>query len=296
MTDEIQIGRSAYLVSRGEDARVRKYAPPVGGIMNMLSRKLFGTSLPFANERRVNRILMDEEFKYFVHPGLTIFDQPEMLEFEYLVGEDVSKLDADQLSLALAGLLEFSSLGDRYVAVGLEGFVLRLLESPGIRTGRMIIGSDTALRNKIRGLWLVVKYYFAQPSIGPVLIHNDLMFSNIRHGPNGDIVFLDFEDAHTERKWILVDAIDLVFDKSSGTLNVRLLEEYWRSLSAKIGEEFEKLKLKQQIRVCLLRLSITGRRRTASTGQERCMMERIFMITLNDELYQNWWSTQLGNS
>lgn len=296
MTEEIQLGRSAYLVSNDRGARIRKYAPPVGGFMNQISRKLFGTSLPFANERRINRVLMEEKFENFVHPCLTAYDQSGVLEFEYLVGEDLSKLDENQLSLALAGLLEFSALGDRCGVAGLEGIALHLLESPDIRTSRMIIGSDIAILDKIRALWIVVEYYFFQPAIRPVLVHNDLMFSNIRYGSNGDVVFLDFEDAHTEKRWILVDVVDLVFDKSSGELDVQLLEEYWRSLSVKIGEEFTKLKFRQQVRVCLLRLSIAGRRRTASSEQERCMMERMFMITLKDKLYKNWWSRQLGDS
>ena len=292
MTNKTKIGRSAYIISEHGVERVRKYIPPVGGFLGRLSRKLFRTSLPFENERRVNLILLAEKFDHLLFPKLINLDCTDMLEFEYLHGEDVSNLSGEQLSRALDGLLEFNALGDRYKYEGVEGLIFRILESPAIRTVRNIAYSDIPLDNKMKGILLLIKYRLFQPRFMPVLIHNDLMFSNIRCSEKNNVIYLDFEDAHAEKGMILVDVVNVVFDKSNGDLDIYKIEEFWRKLSDVIGDEFTKLKLIDHIRICLLSLLIAGRNRSASTESERCIMDRLLIVVLDKTRYREWYFSQ----
>jgi hypothetical protein len=123
-------------------------------------------------------------------------------------------------------------------------------------------------------------------------MHNDLLFSNLRLGNDGNIYFLDFEDSIPESLMILADAIDLLLDRSRMTLDVGILRDYWECMAGRLKADPEKLDLPAQIRLCLLRLSIAGRSRAASSEEQRNTLNSMCDIVLDKKIYDEWLQQQ----
>jgi hypothetical protein len=152
--------------------------------------------------------------------------------------------------------------------------------------------SNISLKRKISGLWLILSQRISHVKPCTVLMHNDLLFSNLRLGNDGNIYFLDFEDSIPESLMILADAVDLLLDRSRMALDVGTLRDYWECMAGRLKVDPEKLDLPAQIRLCLLRLSIVGRSRAASSEEQRNTLGSMCDIVLDKKSYDEWLQQQ----
>jgi hypothetical protein len=111
-------------------------------------------------------------------------------------------------------------------------------------------------------------------------------------GNDGNIYFLDFEDSIPESLMILADAVDLLLDRSRMALDVGTLRDYWECMAGRLKVDPEKLDLPAQIRLCLLRLSIVGRSRAASSEEQRNTLGSMCDIVLDKKSYDEWLQQQ----
>lgn len=287
-----KIGRSAYLISVDGNKIVYKEQPPVIGLIRKVNRIIFGGSLPFRNEKRVNYYLREHTFLYLHYPLLINSPNDYTLEYEYIEGEDITSLSEEEISSALNGLLEFNSIGRNYSIKGIEGFAIRMLESPVIRTIHIIMKSDLLIREKLAGFGLLLSHCFRAKTIGPVLLHNDLQFTNLRRGYDGYIYLIDFEDAVPISRMILSDAVNILFDIENSRINVKQLREYWIKLAQRLKCNISDIDLSDQLRVCLLHLTAAGRQREASTPKQRCRMNELYQIILDKKSFTKWCQQQ----
>lgn len=291
-----RLGRSAYQVAVNGQVRVRKYQPPVGGAAAMISRLIFGGSLPFRNERRVMRILSEHAFGWLRYPRPLDMDAKDYVDYEYVSGEDVRCATGCDQERIINSLLEFGALGSKHRLAGFEGFVLGLLESPTIRTLRWVLKSDLPPAMKWAACRVLLGKAVSDRTKQKVLLHNDLMFSNVRRGLSGDIYFVDFEDAIPESRFLLADAVDLLLRWDDCSMDMKALRHYWDALTSRLGRIGSETEFKHQVRLGLLRLTAAGRQRAASTPEQRSSMDALFRTIVDDGAYDNWYAGQCARS
>ncbi len=287
-----RIGRSAYVMELNGKKFIRKSSPPVDGIIKKLSRRLFSGSLPFRNEKRINEMLLDSQFKHFHFPKVIHGFNEKFIDFEYLHGRDADILNLEEKKIALLGLLEFNRLAGQYHVTGFEGIIFRLIESPSIKILKLLYHSDIVATKKLKSINILLKYHLFFGNVNYVLIHNDLMFKNIIISNDNTINFIDFEDATKERVFVLADAVDILLDRKNINININILSEYCKNLLSIAPKTQKKINIKEQLRICLLRLSLASMLSSSTSETEKIKMRLLFDILLDDEQYIMWWDTQ----
>lgn len=287
-----QIGRSAYRIVSGNGVVVRKTQPPAHGYLQRMSRFLFGGSLPFQNEQYINRLLLENSFSFLRYPRMRNTCSNSSIDFDHVEGKDLSALSERETSMALNALLEFNCLSNIHKSSGIKYLALRILESPSFRTARFVLTSNLSARKKLAGILLLLRQHLFANRPCTVLLHNDLMFSNLRIGIDGYIYFVDFEDSIPESLMVLADAVDLLLNRDSNSIDITKLRDYWERLSSGLHADASRLNLRDQLRLCLLRLSILGRSRATSTEKQRANMNTLCEAVLDRNAYKIWYQNQ----
>jgi len=127
----------------------------------------------------------------------------------------------------------------------------------------------------------------------PILLHNDLQCKNVIRIDGGGICFIDFEDATIEHRLILVDAVNILFDKETLTLHRELLESFWDAFSTKNPDGGStELFLKEQVRICLMRTAIAPCSHAKLRVEDRVATADLLSLTLDSQKFDEWWSKQ----
>ncbi len=249
-------GRAAYLIHDFTGAKYfLKLQPPCGSFLSKVVRKVCGGSLPFINEYLTNEKLLKSDGTSVLFPKMFAGSLGEFILFEYIECEDLDRRNQRKsISLWLEKhFLFFNSMQAAKNNNVIGRLIFNLLENPILRILRQVMASDLSLPEKISVYKVVGQFWLQQPRLKPVLLHNDLSFSNLMDDCSGGLLLIDFEDSVTEKKLVLTDIVDLLFDRDELLLRVSAVEDYWRNLSVKIDEDYNKLNFKVQIRLCILR-------------------------------------------
>lgn len=282
-----RLGRAAYLCKRRERLIVVKRAPQIASLLSRVVRSIVGGSLPFRNEWFINKTFTMQDYSAFNWPRMVDGKCGDHLEFEYL--EDMVPAEtANERESAVTGLLELNSTRPLILKGRMEDFLFRLLERPPYTLVRRTLFSGQALRNKFRIIIRVLDFSLRQRSLGLVLLHNDLAFSNVLLAPDNTSFLVDFEDCVFERKWILMDFIDLTFDRNKLFLDYSAVNEYSRQLFARINVDADTWVPDELVRICLIRHALYSAENPDFDADTRRKMTMFLEVLLSLDAYEMW--------
>jgi hypothetical protein len=291
------LGRASFKISLGGRVLMVKYQPKCGSLLSRFTRRLVGGSLPYLNEPRVNALLQSNTFDDFSFPRLISNHLPSCCVYEFVA--DARKLNGripDDKSDLTTAILELHAVRDRIRKPLLEKALFSLLERPVYRTLKMAAFSECSTQAKIKILLMAVKYSLIQKKLPGVLLHNDLNWSNIIFNKQGKPVLVDFEDAIFERKWVLSDLVDLLFDFETASLDTAQLEDAWRQLACRLKIQPGALKFKQQVRLCLIKSVLAALSSGLELPCDRRVMGSFLKTLLNNTRYNSWFRNNRGQS
>jgi len=286
-----RIGRSVFLSvdANNNNKVIIKYEPPVAqNIVNKISRIIFGGSLPYKNEIYINDLLNNNKFQYFKYPKGFISKLGNSIQFEFISGDE-RRLNAHEKERGVNALIEFSSLAKQLQN---QGIVLKLIENPLIKVIMSILRSNKGFKVKYKALIIVIFYLFRKTRTIPVLLHNDLQCKNIISKNSHELFFIDFEDAVIEKKLVILDVFNILFDRNRMKINKNLLNKFFKTFT-KLSEAKQQNKaLKHQVRVCMIKMAFTPCSQERDQIKNKLEMDRIMQIIINNENYTNWWQQQ----
>lgn len=256
----------------------------VGKILNLYNNRAF------LNELRVYSFLDKNTDRRFLHPKLIKTDNKSLLILEFVdgfKGWEKSKVSNAEMAKSL---WYFNNIGGNEIKLkknnqnwlfikSMKG-LLRLYINKVINLRLLISAGDILYRNNK-----------LQRTLDPVFLHNDLFGpNNILTCTNGEVLFLDFESASFESKWILKDIIELSFDRRKQSFNWGLLKEY-REYLYKNYSNLDDVNFPIQIRFVLMfrMIQVLLSKTKAITDKHKEYCKSILLeILLNDEAYENW--------
>lgn len=287
-----QIGRSVYLVE-GAGRLVVKYEPDsVGGVLRRFSRKFFRGSLPFMNEMYVNELLSNNSFMYFRHPKGDVDVKSKLIKFEHIDGVEECLTSSSDKERAIKSLIEFSELSSQYSFGGISGVVFRIIESPVLKLMVSIYYSKYSVKIKLKATSILLLILLRYKSSSPILMHNDLQCKNIIKANNGDLYFIDFEDAIVERRLIFNDSFNVLFDKEAMSLDKKNMIVFQRRVVLNAKDRLSDQYLKRHARVCLLRHVFAPCTRQNSDVGKNSLVSRLLLLIIDDDVYGEWWRQQ----
>lgn len=288
---DIRLGRAVFRTTwNGKEAILKRPPPPLNW-RHRIFRFFAGNSLPFLNECHLNSALNTGTLVSLRVPGVLHIHIGRLIVFEAL------DYETDAHSTPMLGpceepLYEFNTFGYSSPLPWVQQALFKWLEAPTYKIVRLALFRKLKWSARLSVLRIVLKSECSQRKLRPVLIHNDLGMANIADVPGVGIVFLDFEDAIVEEKWILVDAVDIEFDRAAWRLNLGNVESYWHRLLSNSESQVDYAAFKRQVRMCLLRLSLFQLNRKGATDVERVHARRFLDTILADTKYDKWFSEQ----
>jgi hypothetical protein len=282
------LGRAARLVSIDGEKAVLKSEPASKGLLGRISRAIVGGSAPFRNEIAVNREFAGRSFRHFLFPRLLqTYDGSHML-FEYVEGEDFSQPTGQAVAQCLDALFELNTSGLAVQKGPAERLVFWAIEHPSMRILRLLWAQKYGVGQRLNVVKLLCRFHLTAEDLGEVTLHNDLMFVNRMMTRDNRIVWLDFEDMLTVHHWVLVDAVDVLFDRERCTLDLESVEAYWRRFLDGHGKSFSRERFALQVRVCLLRHILFARRSALTSDAEGARLATFFATVLDDQAFDHW--------
>lgn len=246
-------------------------------------------NVSFKWEMHFNRELSSTLFNVLKFPKTICTDGKSYIVFEYITGKSLPTVlvDPEVIVEAIVELQEFVLGRQRMFHKHIIG-PLRSVSTSTIR-GILSIGpKELGLKDTTKALRVFVSMFRKQkkhPSGG--WVHKDLKNDgNYIVDAEGNFYLMDFEMVVNEKKWLLVDIVDLAWNPESLDLDYRLIQRYSNAIDIKGTWQ---LNLLAQIRVALLRKAIFYTRREKYGQKERERIKRFISGTLlNEAAYNNW--------
>jgi len=285
-------GRAAYLIKDSDKGSFFiKLQPPCGSFLSRIVRKICGGSLPFMNEYLMNIKMLNPELNDIKFPRMLYGAPGEYIVFEYIECKELVRLGQVKKISNWIGkeLLLFNTMKPVENRNLIGRVIFYLLESPVLRILKQVKNSDFSLNIKLNIYKQVFVFFFQQPKLKPVLIHNDLSFSNLMDDCSDGYLLIDLEDSVASNRMVLVDAVDLLFDRENLILPIIEVENYWKKLSAKLEIDVDKLNLKAQIRLSVLRHILNSIFNPDFSGADQKKYYKFMKDKILDESEFNLW-------
>jgi len=294
-----KLGRNSYLGYRDGRKCVIKLQSRRASVAGLFARMLVGGSLRFRNELIVNRCLSAETFRSLRFPRMLESDGLTCAVFDFVEGReglDRSVVSDEQI---VDSLIELHTLQIRPRYSLRERLALMMLRLP-ISLLRRIL--DLFWRQRdigvlVRCLLVLIRCCAKQRPIGTgLLVHNDLLSNNILTDADGRWFIVDFENCFPESKWVLIDVVDVAFDRSTLQLDVALVSQYVCRLQ-KSGIDTRPVNLELQIRLILTCRIIQAIRSPRYGDADRSRFSGFLRdVLLNDSEFRLWLTRQRGRS
>lgn len=256
--------------------------------------------LLFDNELYIYNYLSSLNFTYFKYPELIYTDNRTYMISKYIPNNKDYKLSDSLKSSMINQLLEFQQKGQGINQNLFRKLVFKIYKSLNWKVFRWSVMN---LRRKygrvyvIKSLKVIFESSFSQKKL-PIsfFIHDDLFGeNNYIIDENNEIYFLDFEGAFTERKWILVDIIDMCIDGESLKLDNDRLVYYLNELKKQNIKIYDKLNIKAQVRLVLLRktLQVLLFSDHPNAQRDKKKWEAFLDLLLSNSRYTEWYKNQI---
>lgn len=245
------LGPNVFLISIGELLYVLKSKKKLIDHSDLLEKLFYPILvLRFRKELLINIHLTDRISTFRVYPRLFFHDRLRYMIIEYV------KPKSDEVRVSNKTIIDaylnfqksldefqFSSFNRLY---NLNYSVVYLL----IRYFFITFSFSTIVTT----LKLLINLNKQQTKFSPHVLHKDLKFKkNIIFGKNQKVYFIDFETVTVEKKWILLDIVDMAFNPLDFTLDLSIINLYLDKIENSLKNQ---INTRAQIRFALLRRNL----------------------------------------
>ncbi len=241
----------------------------------------------------IGKLRQLNEYRFYRHTrtDFTYFRSPELIDtcpdksfiLSYIEGKEFNKVPAEVLIPAyieFQNIKEKSSFIFRYVFLIFRGFFYRVCLVSVFTLIRKIHVYDIL---KIVRLYFVLSFRQKKYKKG-FRMHGDLYCSNMIKTKNSELVFLDFENTFTTKKWPLAELTGLCFyfDDKNLTFSGNYLYHYLESTTEINGKY-----LKRQVRFGVLQ-----NRQTKGELKKQAYLH-LLQTALNGKKFENWYKENM---
>lgn len=278
----VEIGRLEPQLQTKKKSHFVKHRRDAMGVKGTLQKILIN------NEIRVNLILNQNIYKTFKYPKMNNFIPDEKIVFDLIIGEPSNHRPLSNLDFFPA-LAEFNNsktpptndtvvLLNRIRKLTISNFPLLIIRDAFKVT--QLIGVTDLLRIILLVLYCTVNQ---QKFPSPLLLHKDIKEGdNILRSNDGEIYLLDYELANEEYRWIMLDIVDLTYDRDKLGIEGSVINKYLNCLNA---EHRTNINLCLQLRMAVLRKALYNiRKPNLRPGHLNFMKE----VILEEKAFNSW--------
>jgi len=297
ITMQRQIKSHVYYLEGPSGRFILKKKRKPGPRDSVAAKVLAFLDISFQREIFINRQMAEKSFSFFKAPKLVSSDGRDYMLFEYISGIDASIKDLTKEEIACS-LYEFqnsfmnpyASLFDRIVSMGmkpisslLRGILAIVLFQCGFDYARKALHA------------VKLSFRRQKPLKQAKLLHKDLRYDeNYIISDKNELYLIDFASVVTERRWIMLDLIDVSFDAERLEVDFSLIKEYHQQL-AKTQDVNGEVDLKAQVRIALMRKLIYYMHRSKYSNEQKKAFKRFLCETvLDDDSYEKWFCRVAG--
>lgn len=291
----LRLGRSSHSECRNGRMCVVKSQPRYASAVGMLASALVGGSLRFKNEIMVNECIAKEVFNSLRFPRMLESDGSTYAVFEFIEGREGLDKSAVSEGQVVDSLIELHMLRTKPRHALRERSLLRMLRLPVsfLRRTLDMFWRQRDIRVLVKCLLILIRSCVRQRPIGTsLLVHNDLLPNNTLTDANGVWFILDFENCLPENKWILIDVVDIAFDRETLQVDMTLVSRYLRRLQ-EFGVNTALVNVELQIRLILIYRVMQAMRspRYVDTDRSR-FSDFLKCVLLKDREFGLWLTRQ----
>lgn len=257
--------------------------------------------ITFKNEieayKQLNKINLD----FFEVPNL-IYNQKDYFLLEF-IEPNQEPIDMDKSSIDVVdSVLEFNMIELDTLDNFFEKKFFNLFKRINwklMRFALISVRKKYGIFLSVKLIWIVIVNSFKQKNNKITFtLHDDLFgFNNLILSEDKLIHFVDFEGVIAEKKWILLDILDLCLDPESFDFDDSLLTEYLDKLSDRTDFEI-RLNVKAQLQMALLKrviekVTFVNSKRSASKNRLYVWENALKMLT-SKKKYDKWYSKNLS--
>lgn len=275
------LGPNVFLISIGNDSFVLKYKKRFTDHTDIMEKFLYPLlSHRFKRELNLNCYLMDNPAIDRSHAKLLFFEKRNYMIFEYInpnaldIAIDDHKIVESYLQFQSA-LKDFRfSLFSRVYSLNMSFIYLSFRFFLITRSFKHLF----LLLNQI------IKLNIIQEKLTNNILHKDLKYrKNTISSDKLKLYFIDFETVTIERKWIMLDIVDIAFNPMEFSLNMNLLNAYYNRLDSYTKS---KTNIEAQIRFALLRRSVGSYYR--DLGHKNELFTFLDSVLLSEKSFKDW--------
>lgn len=256
----------------------------------------YPSDINFEIEQNTYIELENRLFKKFNYPNIIENKKDTYILMDYIPGKIGFK--NCNVNNVLESLIEFQTSGIYFYSSLYQKLIWQLSRGIFFQIFRWLlinIPDKYSFKLSIKCMYVLFKEQLNQKKLAkPLIIHNDLFGPNNIITLNDKIYYLDFESTVIEKRWCLIDIVDLCIREDSTEFNTLLLSQYLSKLSQK-GTTFNEDDLLRQIRVGLLRRSLAILISTDKLKASTLWKNFIEDVLVNDVKYKEWFDTKVSN-
>ncbi len=250
----------------------------------------------FRNEIEVNNALKKMDFEYLKFPQMIETKGKDYVIFEYIEAPAQPGFMRDPfipplIEFQLAGLNIDLSWKDRLILAFRNKVSLNIL-----RWSLDVILPRFGWKTALQCVLLFAKSSRKHKALEQAIhLHNDFGGNTILTSKK-ELYVIDFESVINEKKWILVDVLQRVFNEENFSVNQNDLSSYIVHLSEQLSAAPEEMNVKIQLRILLMR-RMMQLLRSGSRNAKRKEEAQQFLIhsVLSDDGYDLWYAQNIGN-
>jgi glycosyltransferase involved in cell wall biosynthesis len=253
-------------------------------------QKLLQTS-SFRNEIEVNKALLEKSFDHLKFPRLINSGNKGFVVFEYIEPLENASFKEDNF---VPSLVEFQLTDLNLNLNWKDNLLLKFRNKVSwniLRWSFDVVLPRGGMKEALQCFSLFRKLNREHKAFSkPVNLHNDFGGNTIV-SKSSELYIIDFESVVKEKKWILVDVLQRVFDEENFTVNREDLNSYLSMLCKKLSITTEGVNLKVQLRILLMRRMMQILRSGSRDENKKAATHRFLIDSvLSDEGYDLWYS------
>lgn len=276
-----ELSPNVFLICIGNQLYILKKAKKLADHSDPFEKLLYPLlALRFRKELAINIYLMGIPNSNRTHPSLLQFKKNKHMIFEYIRPTENTTISHTQK--IIDSYLQFqNSLSGYRFSFFTRSYNLNLSV---LYLSIRLFFLNKSFKTFITIFQLLIKLNKNQTKIVPLVLHKDLKFKkNTVWGNGSKLYFIDFETVTIEKRWILLDVVDMAFNPLNYSLDLNLINEYLKSIDTGLKLQ---INVEAQIRFALLRRAIGSYER--ELGHENKLYFFLNSILLRENGFKEW--------
>lgn len=254
----------------------------------------------FNNELTINNHLKLCKFECFRSPELLKTDNNNYLLFDYIPSDKGWNRTDIPMNEFLKSILEFQTSNIKLQNKLRDKTLFHIMRKPTIEMviWSMKVWTKYDLKSVIKILGTIAKCSLLEKKNSMhFLLHNDLhMLNNVLSSQDKFVYLCDFERSLEEKKWVLLDIVDLCMNSNPMDFDSELFEKYITLFKSYTCTP-EKINIQTQVRIGVLRIIIKKMIYDSLENEKYGIQWKELLNTISsDEKYKKWYDNRISIS